>query len=252
MHNTIVECVIAHYYVDGFADGEGDGDGKGDGGEGKKPETKETDTDPDGGKKPEDGKKEDDKGGSPQSLEELAKTNPDIAKLVNEHKDNAKKLADIKAAQEEENRKKLEDENKWKELSDADRVAKEKAEAEAVKAKEAADKYKSSIEGIVDGMMKQIPEDKRGLVPKDYTPLQQLEFINTNAKWLGVSGGGSKGGAVPPNEEEVNLDEESKLQKEYEELMNKETRTPIEDDKLLQVAKKLKKVRADKTEANRT
>jgi hypothetical protein len=54
----------------------------------------------------------------------------------------------------------------------------------------------------------------------------------------------NKGGNIPPNEADVNLDEETKISKEYQDLVDKKGRTSIEDAQMMALAKKLKEVRS--------
>lgn len=192
---------------------------------------------------------EDKKGGekvdlSKFSLEELKKANPDVAKALLEAEQIKADKAKADAEKEEAERKAKADQGKWQELAEEETKKRKEAEAQSAKDKDILDKYKGTVNGILEETLKSIPEDKRGLIPSDYSPRKKLEYINSNAKTLGITIGGVKGGAIPPHEVDVNLDDESKAQKEYDELLKKgSARTPIENDQMLALAKKIKEIR---------
>lgn len=178
------------------------------------------------------------------SLDELRKANPDIAKALQDAEDAKKALEKINKDKEEADRKSKADQGKWQELAEEETKKRREAEALATKSEEILNKYKSTINGILEETLKTIPEDKRGLIPKDFSARKKLDYINSNTKALGVTIGGKKGGEVPPNDKDINLDEESKVQKEYDELLKKgKDRTQIETSQMLQLAKKLKEIR---------
>lgn len=196
--------------------------------------------------------KEEDKGGeddknkvdlSKLSIDELKKANPDIAKLFNTVDELTGKLKEKETAEEEAERKRKEKEGKWQELAEEEKTKRKELESKAIKAEEILEKYKSTVNGILEETIKSIPEDKRGLIPHDYSARKKLEYINNNAKSLGVTIGGKKGSEVPANDKDINLDEESKVRKEYDDLMAKgKDRTDLETAQMLQVAKKLKEI----------
>jgi len=178
------------------------------------------------------------------SLDELKKANPDVAKALLEAEQIKADKAKADSEKEEADRKAKADQGKWQELAEEETRKRKEAEANSAKDKDILDKYKGTVNGILEETLKSIPEDKRGLIPSDYSPRKKLEYINSNAKTLGITIGGVKGGAIPPHEVDVNLDDESKAQKEYDELLKKgSARTPIENDQMLALAKKIKEIR---------
>lgn len=178
------------------------------------------------------------------SLDELKKANPDIAKALKDAEDAKSALDKFNKDREDAERKAKADQGKWQELAEEETKKRREAEALATKSEEILNKYKSTVNGILEETIKTIPEDKRNLIPNDYSARKKLEYINNNAKTLGVTIGGKKGGEVPPNDKDINLDEESKVQKEYDELLKKgKDRTQIETAQMLQLAKKLKEIR---------
>jgi len=178
------------------------------------------------------------------SLDELKKANPDVAKALLEAEQIKADKAKADAEKEEAERKAKADQGKWQELAEEETKKRKEAEAQSAKDKDILDKYKGTVNGILEETLKSIPEDKRGLIPSDYSSRKKLEYINSNAKTLGITIGGVKGGAIPPNEADINLDDESKAQKEYDDLLKKGSgRTPIENDQMLALAKKIKEIR---------
>lgn len=193
-------------------------------------------------------KKEDDKNKvdlSKINLDELRKANPDIAKALKDAEDAKNALAKINKDNEEADRKSKADQGKWQELAEEETKKRREAESNATKFEELLNKYKSTVNGILEETVKTIPEDRRNLIPSDYSARKKLEYINSNAKILGVTLGGKKGGEIPPNDKDINLDEESKVQKSYDELLAKgKDRTDIETAQMLELAKKIKEIRA--------
>jgi len=179
------------------------------------------------------------------TLDDLKKANPSVAKALQDletlqgDKTKAEKDAD------EAKRKALEDEGKWKEIADVEKTKREALEGDFNKNKEVLEKYKGTVTSILDSTLKDVPADKLALIPKDYSPRKKLEYITENAKVLGLNiSPANKGGNIPPNELEVNLDEESKVAKEFEDLREKgKTRTPAETAKMLELSKKIKEIR---------
>jgi len=178
------------------------------------------------------------------SLDELRKANPDIAKALKDADDAKSALDKFNKEKEDADRKAKADQGKWQELAEEETAKRKNAENLATKSEEILNKYKSTVNGILEETIKTIPEDRRNLIPSDYSARKKLEYINNNAKVLGVSIGGKKGGEVPPNDKDINLDEESKVQKDYDELLKKgKDRTQIETAQMLELAKKLKEIR---------
>lgn len=179
------------------------------------------------------------------TLEDLKQANPDVAKALQEMEDlkaSNKKAEDDKAEAE---RKALEDQGKWQDIAKTEEDKRKKAEADLLKANELLEKNQGTIKTILDATLKDIPEEKRALIPADYSPRRKLEYITENAKILGVNiSPANKGGKVDKNDDDLNLDEESKITKEYEELLKKgSTRTPVENQLLIEKAQKIKEIR---------
>lgn len=180
------------------------------------------------------------------SLDDLKKANPDIAKAFNDLDELRKKQDDDGKAKEEADRKAKEDAGKWQEIAEEEKRKRLEVEGNAKKSEEVLGKYKETVTSILDNTLKSIPEDKRALIPADYSPRKKLEYITNNAKILGVNmSPANKGGDVPPNDKDINLDEESKVTKEYEELLKKgKDRTSIETNQMIELAKKIKEIRS--------
>ena len=177
------------------------------------------------------------------SIEELKKSNPEVAKAFSQMDEITAKLQEKESKEEEAQRKQKEEQGKWQELFEEEQNKRKLAEDSANKLKVINEKYDGTIKGILEEQIKSIPEDRRSLIPSDYSARKKLEYITNNAKSLGVVAGGKKGGEVPPNDKDINLDEESKVRKEYEDLLKKgKDRTSIETAQMLELAKKVKEI----------
>lgn len=178
------------------------------------------------------------------SLEDLKKANPDVAKALNDLEDLKGKQTQAEKDKEEADRKAKEDAGKWQEIADDEKKKRVDLEAKFTKNEEVLSKYKETVTNILDNTLKSVPAEKLALIPADYSPRKKLEYITTNASILGINmSPANKGGNIPPNETDVNLDEESKIAKEYQDLLDKKNRTRIEDAQMIELAKKLKEVR---------
>jgi len=179
------------------------------------------------------------------SIEELRKANPDVAKALQEAEDIKKRNADDDAKKAEADRKAKEEQGKWQELADEEKAKRVAIEGDLKKNTEVLEKYKGTVNSILENTLKGVPEEKLALIPKDYNPRKKLEYITENSKILGINmSPANKGGEVPPNEKDINLDEESKVMKEYDELLKKgKDRTQSENTKLIELAKKIKEIR---------
>jgi hypothetical protein len=184
---------------------------------------------------------------SSMSIEELKKSNPEVAKILKDKEDLDKKIKEKETAEEEANRKRKAEERNWKELAEEESNKRKELENKNTKAEEILGKYKSTVDGILKETLKSIPEDRRNLIPSDYSARKKLEYINNNAKSLGVNIAGAKGAPIKKNDADINLDEESKISKEYNDLLKKgKERTQVESAQMLQLAKKLKEIRKEK------
>lgn len=174
---------------------------------------------------------------SKMSLEDLAKVNPALAeKLQGEEK--AKREAAEKTGE-------------FERLYNEEKTSHETTKSEATKNKELLDKYKGTIDEILKSVVEKIPEDKRKLIPESFGNRQKLEYIQANAEWFGIGTVLNAGGKVPPNNEQPPVDEEAKLQKEYDELIAKQGRTHTDDIKLSELATKIKEIRTKKAASDK-
>jgi len=185
---------------------------------------------------------------SNKTLEELAKTDPEVARLLKEKKDLEDEKAERERIAEEERQEALKKNGEFQKLAEEQTEKAKTYKKELDETVAVLGKYKSTVNEIRDEMLNQIPEDKKGLVPED-SAKNQIDYIRKNAKFLGVSLlVPNKGGDVPPNEDTPPLDEEGKLQKEFSELMRKETHllTSSEKARLTEVSKLLNQIRKRK------
>ena len=183
------------------------------------------------------------------SLDDLKKANPDVAKALQDLETLQGEKTQAQKDAEEADRKAKADAGKWQEIADDEKKKREALEGDFNKNKEVLEKYKGTVTSILDSTLKDVPADKLALIPKDYSPRKKLEYITNNAKILGINiSPANKGGKIPDNELEVNLDEESKATKEYDELLKKgKERTPIETNKMMELARKIKEIRIANT-----
>lgn len=177
-------------------------------------------------------------------LDELAKANPKVAKLLAEIKEKEKRLADIESAEEEKKRKEAEQKGEWQKLAEEERQKREEAEKGLKNSKELLSKYVGSVKTILNEVIETIPKENRGLIPKDFSPRQQLEYITQNAKLLGAKIIGAKGSPIDKSDSTPNATDEDKLVAEINTLMEKTNKTPQEYELLTQKATELKKLRA--------
>jgi hypothetical protein len=179
------------------------------------------------------------------SLEELRKANPEAAKALQDLDDLRKANEDAQNKKQEENDKALQEQGKWQELAESNNKKRKDAEEIARKANETLGKYKDTMGTILENFMQGIPEDKKALIPQDYSPRKKLEYITANATVLGANISPiNKGAGIPKSEDKPDLDEEAKLSKEFDELMAKgRVRTPMETQRMMELAKKIKELR---------
>lgn len=192
-----------------------------------------------------------------KSIEDLAKDNPELAKLIEERK----ALQDKIDAEETARKAKEAEETKAREEAAAkngewEKLAKEReariAELEKDNAQKSdhLDKYILTTNTTLENIMQTIPEENRGLIPEDFSPRQKLEYITKNAKLLGAKVSEAKGGSVPPNDKQPAGTEEERLQSEFNDLQKKVkdgTATAAESASLFQKAVELKKARLNKS-----
>lgn len=179
-----------------------------------------------------------------EDIAELAKTDPALARLIREKKDLQEQAAERERKAAEERDEQLRKNGEWQKLAEEAEERRKKAEKDRDEATAVLDKYKGTVNTIRDEMLGQIPEDKRGLIPEG-SARTQIDYIRKNAKFLGVSLV-NKGGNVPPNTDEPPLDEEGKLQKEFGELLAKDNLTHREQERMGEVSRLLKEIKARK------
>lgn len=206
--------------------------------EGGKEESKEE-------KKKESKKENLDENPSKLSLEELKEINPKVAEILDDYSKKKVELSKIEKERIENEEKKAEQKGEWESLAKKREQDITKEKGEVSKLSDILEKYKGTVDNFYKNLIEQVPEDKRSLIPDSFSNRQAVEYITKNAKSLAISlinqGKGSK---IPDSDE--NLDNESKLAKRLNELREKDIRTSKERKEMLDVAKKLKKVRRDK------
>ncbi|MDF1498528.1 MAG: hypothetical protein P1P85_04220 [Patescibacteria group bacterium] len=201
----------------------------------------------DKGKNGDGGKKDDDVAN--KSLEELAKVNPAIAKMLDEKKEMEKKQKEKEAEEKKKKDEKAEKNGEWKELAEERKTKAEKLQAELDKNGEILGKYVNSVKAVLENVMETIPEEHRGLVPEDFSPRQKLEYITKNQKLLGAKVSSVKGGKVIDSDKTPSGTEEENLLKEIDKYTKKSregTLTAAEGEIFYEKAKLLKQIRAKK------
>jgi hypothetical protein len=194
----------------------------------------------DGGKKPDD----DGKGGNDadKTLEELAKTNPAVAKLLADKLEADKKASDAEALASKARQDELAKKGEWEKLAkeQADEIARLKAED--TKKSAILGKYQGSVQSILNEVLKTIPKEKLGLIPEDFSERQKLEYITRNAKLLGATIV-AKGDKVDKNDGTPDATEEQTLIKELQALIDKGAkRTQAEDQLMVEKGRKIKEL----------
>lgn len=183
-----------------------------------------------------DTKKEDQFDASKASLEDLAKVNPTIRKMLD---DQAKAALDAKKLADDEAGKKGE----WEKLAKDREIEINTIKADNEKKSEIVGKYIESTKKVLANVFETIPKEKRGLVPASFSPREQLEYIIENAELLGAKVTNAKGTIVPENDGKPNATDEEKLQTEVNELIKKgATRTMTESQILWEKSQALKKL----------
>lgn len=184
-------------------------------------------------------------GGNSEDLELLAKTNPAIAKLLDERKQ--REIDDKKREKEEEDRKEKEaaEKGNWQKLAE-DRAKKiEELTQDNSKKEEILGKYVGSTKAILAEVVATIPKENLGLIPENFSPREKLEYITKNAKLLGAKiVGAGKGGAIDKNDVEPPSTDLEKLNNEFLDLQKKPNKTGVDYTKMQELGKKIKEVRA--------
>ena len=119
-------------------------------------------------------------------LEELAKVNPHVAKLLSDKTEaDAKEAARIKK-EEDDKRKAAEEKGEWQSLAQSEKTKREELEGKLAEKEELLGKYKGSVDQVLKEILSTIPKENLGLIPEEFSPRQKLEYIIKNAKTLGA------------------------------------------------------------------
>ena len=220
------------------------------------------DDDPTKAKVGEDGKpvpfKEDDKGDdgkdgkeddelADKSLEDLAKVNPAVAKMLEDQEDAKKEKEKEEKEKKDAEDKKAGEDGKWQDLAEERKTKNESLQKDLDKSGEILGKYVNSTKEILKNVIDTIPEENRGLIPEDFSPRQQLEYITKNQKLLGAKVSQAQGGKVGKNDDTPIGTQEEELIKEIDEFTKKardNTITAAENEIFYEKAKALKELRA--------
>lgn len=182
---------------------------------------------------------------SKMSVEDLAKINPALAKALEDGETAQKTLTDKEKEEKEAKEKKEEETGDWQKLAIERKTKVDSLENDNKKKDELIIKYKGSVNKILESAMEQIPEENRGLIPADFSVRQKLDYINANAKVLGIKTLVNVGDGKTPEGDETKIGtKEQQLVKELSDLMKKENKTPAELDSMHTLSKQIKEERA--------
>lgn len=181
------------------------------------------------------------------SIEEVAKSNPLVAKALADGKTAEEALAQAEKDKKDEEVKKAEKDGEWQKLAN-ERGESIKGLEKTIKDKDdVLVKYKGSITSILKDVESTIPDDKKSLIPDGFSPRQRLEYITKNATFLGAKTITNSGdGKTPKSEATPASTDEQKLAEEIDALHKKENKTPTELDLMSEKARQLKEIRAKK------
>lgn len=180
-------------------------------------------------------------------LEELAKVNPHVAKMLSDKKQLEDDIATKQKDEEDRVKKDLESKGEWQRLatereSTIDELKKKLSEKDIM-----LGKYAGSVETILKEVLATIPKDNQALIPSDYSPRQKLEYITKNAKMLGAKVVVGKDGGVDKNDTQPSATDEEVLINEIDALMKKgASRTSLESQQLRDKGIKLTEIRREK------
>ena len=188
-----------------------------------------------------------------KSLEDLAKVNPKVAKILEDQEDAKKnKEKEDKEKKDAEDEKAAKD-GKWQELAEERKTKADSLQKDLDKNGEILGKYVNSVKEVLKNVIDTIPEENRGLVPEDFSPRQQLEYITKNQKLLGAKVSQAQGGKILDNDKTPTGTEEEELIKEigeFQEKSQKGTLTEAESEIFFEKGKKLKELRTKKALKN--
>jgi hypothetical protein len=180
-------------------------------------------------------------------LEQLAKTNPHVARVLQERDEAAKKAKELADAEEAKRQDDARKNGEWQKLAEEAETKRKKLEDDLIKANEIVKNHKGTIEHLLNQVLEGVPKEKQSLIPVDYSPRKKLEYIMSNATALGVEPViKTKGTKIPGNDNPPPATAEAQLMAEIDELNKKPNRTPSENNLLWEKSKKLKEVRAAK------
>lgn len=179
-----------------------------------------------------------------KSLEELAKDNPEIAALLEKDKKRVEEDEKRAKEQKEKEEKEAAEKGQWKELAEKRAQELEAEKQKTAQKEEILGKYVGSVKEILAETLKTIPKEKLGLIPDNFSPREKLEYITKNAKLLGAKVGSGAGGGVGGNDDDPPATEEAKVSKELEDLRKKEKKTEADHEKIFELSKSLKEIRA--------
>lgn len=186
----------------------------------KKPdEGKDPNDDPEGGKKSEED--DDPEGGKKKEPEMIPKGKADQWYKDKKDAERRAEEAERKLADKDEDEKRKQGE--FEELADKYKAESESKDEEMTKLKEQAEKDVEAFQTMLDSELESIPEDKRGLIPEDYSVRQKLSYIAANRAALEAVGGGKRKEKGQPDSDPSKKpsDELGQLEAEREELFTK-------------------------------
>lgn len=182
-------------------------------------------------------------------LDELAKVNPHVAKLLSDQKkkeEEEQRLADERKKEAEENAKKN---GEWQKLAEEREREITDLRTQVLNKDNLLGKYKGSVESVLKDIIATIPKENLVLIPEKFSPREKLEYITANAKLLGAKiNSVKKNDGVDPNDQTPNATEEQTLVKEIDELQKKPNKTKSELDLMWEKSQKLKEIRKAKLE----
>ncbi len=184
---------------------------------------------------------------SKATLADLAKINPELAKLLDEHGNLKKNLTDKEKADKEKAEEMLKEQGKWKDLAEGRGGELETTKGTLAQKEEQLGKYVETTKKVLEGLLKTIPKENLSLIPAEFSPRQQLEYIITNAARLGAKVN-AVDGKIDKNEITPTGTEDEKMSTRIAELTKKatdRTATAVELTELRQLGMKLTQLRRE-------
>lgn len=187
---------------------------------------------------------------SKATLEELAKANPALAALLDEHGKLKTTLTDKEKEALEKANKELEEKGEWQKLATTRGTELETTKGTLKQKEDMLGKYVETTQKVLDGLLKTIPKENLSLIPADFSPRQKLEYIIANADRLGAKVNAA-GGKIDKSDETPAGTDEDKMVTRIEELTKKataRTATNTELQELRELGSKLTALRREKAE----